>query len=172
MLPRIKVCLCQHQCGKLLRRRVACHALLSPYGSRRWHSWWANPKSRCACCFSKARCPCTFNLFLTSYSPSLISAFVFFLKEFFQLSLMFRITVPISYLQVPSGQLSFNTYKVLHKTVPSDKLSTSTSLSKTKPLLPQKQEHNLLCQEQNRSYLKFYHSSSNRDWGMYCSTAS
>lgn len=44
---------------------------------------------------------------------------------------MSGIIVPISHLHVPSGQLSFNTHKVLHKTVPSDKLSTSTTLPKT-----------------------------------------
>lgn len=59
-----------------------------------------------ACCFSKSRCLCTFNPFLASYSPSLVSASVFFLEEFFQLSLMSGIIVSISHLHIPSGQLS------------------------------------------------------------------
>lgn len=94
--------------------------------------------SQFACCFSKSRCPCTFNPFLASYSPSLVPASVFFLEEFFQLFLMSGIIVPISHLHIPSGQLSFHPHKVLHKIALSDKLSISTTLPKTKPLLLQK----------------------------------
>lgn len=87
------------------------------------------------------------------------------LKEFFHLPLTFRITVPMSHLPIPSGQLSLTPIKSSIKLFP-------VINSVLQPLFPKpdyyffSNRNTVLHQEQSTCYLKLYHPSSNRDWGM------